>query len=118
MYNKSSIPDILHEFEEMQVRQSSTSSDNTAMRSRPEGKSPYLAEIERQMVQLAEMIKVNNAKQEEIRALRDGVSTSMLSFGLSALSCTYNRYIPVLSHHFSYYPSPSLHSSYYFILDS
>jgi hypothetical protein len=36
----------------------------------------FIAKIEGQMAKLAEMIKTNNAKQEDIRALRDGVSGS------------------------------------------
>ena len=49
--------------------------DDIAASSNAEKKAcPYIAEIDSQMEQLGEMIKANNAKQEEIRALRDGVS--------------------------------------------
>jgi hypothetical protein len=61
MYDKMPLLDLL--------------SDDVAGSSNPEKKvCPYIAEIDSQMEQLGEMIKANNAKQEEIRALRDGVS--------------------------------------------
>ena len=81
MYNKSPILDILQRPEETQIQQLRTASGNAAARSEPEGSaSSALAEIERQLMLLADMVKVNNAKQEEIRALRDGVSVACSRF--------------------------------------
>lgn len=34
----------------------------------------YLSQINKQMEKLAEMIKINKAREDEIRSLRDGVS--------------------------------------------
>lgn len=66
MYDKMSLLDLLP--------------DDVAGSSNPDKKAcPYVAEIDSQMEQLGEMIKANNAKQEEIRALRDGVSITNLS---------------------------------------
>ena len=57
MYSKSSILDISRD----------SAGESTSKQ--------YLDHIELQMRQLEDMIKDNNAKQEEIRALRDGVGT-------------------------------------------
>jgi len=69
MYDKSPLIDLLPDDDD---------NNETAGSYKPGKKvRSYLAEIESQMDQLAEMIKTNNAKQEEIRALRDGVGNKL-----------------------------------------
>jgi hypothetical protein len=78
IYDKSSLLDLIRSSEELDRRGTASELDTPASGAGPREStgdaSSYLQQIEKQMEQLAEMIKANNAKQEEIRSLRDGVS--------------------------------------------
>lgn len=71
IYDKASFLNLLNTGDDG-ISHTPPSSDGEAAATRT-ASIPYLNEIQKQMTQLACMIKDNSAKQEEIRALRDGL---------------------------------------------
>ena len=72
LYNK---PGILTPDQILELKQ-----DAAASLEAPSTVVGLMRDVERQIEQLREMVRMNNTRQEEIRALRDGVSTVFFFF--------------------------------------